>query len=84
MKFRFSIRDLLWLTALVAMALAWWISQSRLERDLRKELIEETNKRHLAEIENVRSNEQLRYEEWQNSLDTTRPARAPNPKGNPQ
>lgn len=28
---RFSIRDLLWLTALVAVATAWWIDRSRIE-----------------------------------------------------
>jgi protein involved in polysaccharide export with SLBB domain len=30
MRIRFTIRDLLWLTALVAMALAWWIDHDRL------------------------------------------------------
>jgi hypothetical protein len=29
MKFRFSIRDLLWLTALVAVLLAWWIDHRK-------------------------------------------------------
>jgi hypothetical protein len=28
MHFRFTIRDLLWLTALVAMGVGWWISNS--------------------------------------------------------
>jgi hypothetical protein len=31
---RFSIRDLLWATALVAMGLGWWIDHARLERRL--------------------------------------------------
>jgi len=30
MRFRFTIRDLLWLTALVAMALGWWLDHNRL------------------------------------------------------
>jgi hypothetical protein len=30
MRFRFSIRDLLWLTALVAVLTAWWIDHRRL------------------------------------------------------
>jgi len=28
--FRFTIRDVLWLTALLAVAVAWWIDRSRL------------------------------------------------------
>ena len=34
MRFRFTIRDLLWLTALIAMGLGWWIDHFRhVERD---------------------------------------------------
>ena len=34
MRFRFSIRDLLWLTALVAVLVAWWLDhQWMLSRD---------------------------------------------------
>lgn len=29
--FRFSIRDLLWLTAVVAISTAWWIDRSKLQ-----------------------------------------------------
>jgi hypothetical protein len=29
MKFRFSVRDLLWLTLVVAMCAGWWISRPR-------------------------------------------------------
>ena len=29
MRFRFSIRDLLWLTALIAMGLGWWVEHWR-------------------------------------------------------
>jgi hypothetical protein len=32
MRFRFTIRDLLWLTALVALAVAWWVDKARTER----------------------------------------------------
>jgi hypothetical protein len=34
MKLRFSIRDLLWLTALCAVLVAWWIDRSRLAEQL--------------------------------------------------
>jgi hypothetical protein len=30
MKLRFSIRDLLWLTLVLALCVAWWIDHSRL------------------------------------------------------
>jgi predicted RNA methylase len=29
MRFRFTIRDLLWLTALLAMGLAWWVDHGK-------------------------------------------------------
>ena len=32
MRFRFTIRDLLWLTALVAMGVAWWLDHRRLTK----------------------------------------------------
>jgi hypothetical protein len=32
MRLRFTIRDLFWLTALVAMALAWWVDHRELSR----------------------------------------------------
>jgi len=31
MKIQFSIRDLLWLTALVAVLMAWWADRSHLQ-----------------------------------------------------
>jgi hypothetical protein len=34
MKLRFSIRDLLWLTALCAVVVAWWIDRSNLSARL--------------------------------------------------
>ena len=30
MRFRFTIRDLLWLTVVAAVALAWWLDHRRL------------------------------------------------------
>jgi hypothetical protein len=39
--FRFTIRDVLWLTALVALAVAWWIDRSQVaavNRELRGSL----------------------------------------------
>jgi hypothetical protein len=35
MKFRFTIRDLLWLTALCAMGVAWWLDRARLTKPSR-------------------------------------------------
>ena len=35
MRLRFTIRDLLWLTALVAMALAWWLDHRQLTKPQR-------------------------------------------------
>ena len=34
MRFRFTIRDLLWLTALIAVLVGWWIDRSRLSNRL--------------------------------------------------
>jgi hypothetical protein len=34
MRLRFTIRDLLWLTALVAMGLGWWSDRSHLQSRL--------------------------------------------------
>jgi hypothetical protein len=31
MRLRFSIRDLLWLTALVALVVGWWLDHGRLK-----------------------------------------------------
>ena len=33
MRLRFSIRDLLWLTALVAVLLGWWVDRNRLDQE---------------------------------------------------
>ena len=32
--FRFGIRDLMWLTVIVAMGVAWWLDRSRLADNL--------------------------------------------------
>jgi hypothetical protein len=32
--FRFTIRDVLWLTALVALAVGWWLDRNSLRREL--------------------------------------------------
>jgi hypothetical protein len=31
--FRFTIRDVLWLTALIAMGAAWWADRARIEKE---------------------------------------------------
>jgi hypothetical protein len=33
--FRFTIRDVLWLTVVVALGLAWWVDRTRLNRTAR-------------------------------------------------
>jgi hypothetical protein len=33
MRLRFTIRDLLWLTAVVALATGWWIDHTRIENE---------------------------------------------------
>src|SRR6476660_5049810 len=34
MRFRFTIRDLLWLTALIAVLVAWWVDHTRMTTEL--------------------------------------------------
>jgi hypothetical protein len=34
--FRFTIRDMLWLTVVVALALSWWIDNQRIESSVAK------------------------------------------------
>ncbi len=36
---KFSIRDLLLVTVIVAMAAGWWVDRSRLWEELRKEIV---------------------------------------------
>jgi hypothetical protein len=31
MRFRFTIRDLLWLTAVVALAVGWWVDRRQIQ-----------------------------------------------------
>ncbi len=38
MRFRFTIRDLLWLTALIAMGIGWWLDRSKLASDWKLEI----------------------------------------------
>jgi hypothetical protein len=49
MRFRFTIRDLLWLTLVVALAVGWRLSLSRWQNDLRTEM----DKRYKAEADAV-------------------------------
>ena len=37
---KFSIRDLLWLTVVVALAVAWWVDRASLARQLEKSVID--------------------------------------------
>jgi hypothetical protein len=36
--FRFSVRDLLWITLVVGLALGWWIDRQRLRADLQADV----------------------------------------------
>ena len=54
MRLRFTIRDLLWLTALVAVLVAWWIDH----REMKYNSIEEWRKR-AAEL--VKEDEEKAY-----------------------
>jgi len=36
--FRFTIRDVLWLTVVVALAAGWWVDRSRVHATLAREL----------------------------------------------
>jgi hypothetical protein len=43
MRLRFTIRDLLWLTALIAMAVGWWLDRKRSDmamRDTQMEVVD--------------------------------------------
>jgi len=45
----FSIRDLFWLTVVVALVLAWWVDRRRLTREIREyEIIEMPNPRGVS------------------------------------
>ena len=48
---RFSIRDLLWLTLVVAMGAGWWVDRGRIEDTTAIELMEARNMRDDAKRE---------------------------------
>jgi hypothetical protein len=45
MRLRFTIRDLLWLTALAAVLVAWWLNN----RSLRRQFLVESNRARVQE-----------------------------------
>ncbi len=58
--FRFTIRELLWLTLVVAMALAWWSRESYMASDLSQMKQEASEWRQTAEaLERV-----LKVDDW--------------------
>ena len=38
MRIRFTIRDLLWLTLVVGMAVGWWLDRSRISSEFKSEI----------------------------------------------
>ena len=58
MRFRFTIRDLLWLTALVALGFGWWLDRSKLS----------------AELSAFKQEMQIERNEMANCIDFGRPA----------
>ena len=50
MKLRFTIRDLLWLTLLVAMAVGWYVDRSYLKRDYESQTVHEIIQQSYAEM----------------------------------
>ena len=54
MRLRFSIRDLLWLTLVVALALGWWIDRNKVIADLTKGMQNVRNEIRPYIIENER------------------------------
>jgi hypothetical protein len=52
--FRFTIRDVLWLTVVVALAFAWWMNRAQLMgmAEYRDSIVDQLT-RHLHEVEGV-------------------------------
>ena len=63
MRLRFSIRDLLWLTLVVALAAGWWVDRATIWRQRARQLViaKELALEHLRE---VRANETGTHSEW--------------------
>jgi hypothetical protein len=49
--FRFSIRDVLWLTVVVALAVGWWVDNKRIEKTVVRMAAEERLLREASEEE---------------------------------
>jgi hypothetical protein len=70
--FKFTIRDLFWLTLVVAMALCWWIDRGRLATELRvarEELDESPWKWHCWKTAAIGFATVMREEGWYTKLD---------------
>ena len=48
---KFSIRDLLWLTVVVALAVAWWAQERQLSSRLREVLLKRAEEKQVYEAE---------------------------------
>jgi hypothetical protein len=58
MRLHFTIRDLLWLTAVVALALGWWLDHQRIESSRYMQIIQDHG-RTLLQNDNT-------GEQWEN------------------
>jgi len=68
--FKFTIRDLLWLTIVAALAAGWWVDRSRL-----KELLDEVAPRSLALELGISLRDGVRYPITSDSPNPSPPAR---------
>jgi hypothetical protein len=51
--FRFTLRDLLWLTVVVALGIAWWLQSLRWEQERRRLAAELKNAKVLSDMTNI-------------------------------
>ncbi len=64
MRLRFTIRDLLWLAALVALAAAWWVDRNNLIEDRQRGSVEfSVLQKRISE--SYRWQDQLQHQLWE-------------------
>jgi hypothetical protein len=71
---RFSIRDVLWLTALVAMGVGWWVDHSRITAEKQSLIVQRD-----ADVANERRLANMRAREIWGGLSSQRVTRQPLP-----
>jgi hypothetical protein len=55
MRLRFTIRDLLWLTALVALAIGWWLDHSMRQQSTTPATLQDWAQSQIRELETWRN-----------------------------